>query len=193
MSEPLEDPLLDVMNGVAYAWNGHALLAADLLRGDWRSADSPSGDRDNPGAIVIEGERPQPGPPTTWSDGRSAADGPRERTLVGSPDGRLLYAIGTGSDPGSSSGIWVYDAQTLQPIERWPALASYESVTLFEDGRWLAAVGRPGVTATGGPAEWGTSITIHDTTTGRPVLRIGDLQTDEDVTFPWPGPQAATP
>ncbi|MDO8484262.1 MAG: hypothetical protein Q7S35_04890 [Candidatus Limnocylindrales bacterium] len=195
-SEPdADEPLIDVVDGVVYAWDpvGHMLLAADLVRGGWRSAGSAPSDRDNPGEVLTVGQRPPPGPPTTWSDGRPATDGPRARALVGSPDGRLLFAIGTGSDPGSSSGIWVFDTQTLQLLERWPALASYESVTLFEDGRWLAAIGRPRETATGGPADWGTSITIHDTTTGRPVLRIGDLRTVGKVTFPWPGPEAATP
>jgi hypothetical protein len=195
-SQPAADePLIDVVDGVAYAWDpvGHVLLAADLVRGGWRAAGSPPGDRHNPGAVLIVGRRPPSGSPTTWSDGRPATDAPRERMLVGSPDGRLLFAIGTGSDRDSSSGIWVFDTQTLQLLERWPALAAYESVTLFEDGHWLAAIGRPGVTAAGGPAEWGTSVTIHDTSTGRPVLRIGDLRTDGRVTFPWLGPQVATP
>ncbi len=195
-SEPdADEPLIDVVDGVAYAWHpvGHTLFAADLVRGGWRSAGSAPSDRDNPGEVLTVGQRPPPGPPTTWSVGRPATDGPRARALVGSPDGRLLFAIGTGSDAGSSSGIWVFDTETLRLLERWPALASYESVTLFEDGRWLAAIGRPRVTATGGPANWGTSITIHDTTTGRPVLRIGDLRTVGLVTFPWPGPEAATP
>jgi hypothetical protein len=184
---------MDVMNGIAYAWDGHTLLAADLVRGDLHSVGSPPAAQDNPGAVLIVGQRPPPGPPTTWSYGRPATDTPRERTLVGSPDGRLLFAIGRGSDPDSSSGIWVFDTQTLQLLERWPALASYESVSLLEDGRWLAAIARPAVTASGGPADWGTSVTIHDTTTGRPVLRIGDLRTVGQVTFPWPGPEAATP
>lgn len=123
----------------------------------------------------------------------SATDPAPARTLVGSPDGRVLSAVGVGPHPGSSSGIWVFDTHTLRLLERWPALASYESMTLFEDGRWLAAVGRPGLTAAGGPARWGTSVTVHDTVTGRPVLRIGDLGTDDAVAFPWPGPVAATP
>ena len=193
--EQLFEPLLDVTNGVAYGWdpNIHALLATDLVHGDWRGSGSPPADRDNPGAVLISGERPPPGPPTTWSYGRPATDTPRERRLVGSPDGRLLFAIGIGSEPESSSGIWVFETQTLQLLERWPALSAYTSLTLLEDGRWLAAVGRPGVTATGGPATWGTSLTIHDTTTGRPIFRIGDLRTDERVTFPDPRPEAVAP
>jgi hypothetical protein len=192
----LYEPLLDVTNGVAYGWDPvvHALLATDLVRGDWRGSDQvATADRDDPAAVLIEAARPPPGLPTTWSYGRPATETSRERTLVGSPDGRLLFAIGIGSEPESSSGVWVFDAQTLQLLERWPALAAYSSLALLEDGRWLAAIGRPGLTATGGPADWGTSVTIHDTTTGRPILRIGDLLTDDRVTFPGPLPEAFAP
>jgi hypothetical protein len=187
--------LVDTVAGVAYAWDpvGHTLFAADLVGGGWRSAGPPPDAGDNPADIRLEADRPSIGPSTTWSDGRSATAMPLDRALAGSPDGRLLFAIGAGSKPGSSSGIWVFDTQTLRLLERWPALAAYGSVTLFEGGRWLAAIGRPGVTAAGGPADWGTTMTIHDTSSGRPVLRIGDLHTDATVTFPRSGPLAATP
>ena len=187
--------LLNVTDGLVYGWDPvrHSLFAADLVAGGWRSARPPSDDRDIPGAVILNGTRPPSGASTTWSGARSATDPAAARALVGSPDGRVLFAIGAGSEPGSSSGIWVFDTHTLRLLERWPALASYESLTLFEDGRWLAAVGRPGVTATGEPAEWGTSVTVHDTITGRPVLRIGDLGTDDAVAFLWPGPVATAP
>ena len=187
--------LLDVTGGRVYGWDPdrHSLFAADLITGGWRSAHPPSDDRAVPGAVILNGARPPSGARMTWSDGRSATDPALARTLVGSPDGRLLFAAGAGPDPGSSSGIWVFDTHTLRLLERWPALASYESLALFEDGHWLAAVGRPRLTATGGPAAWGTSVTVHDTVTGRPVLRIGDLGTEAVFAFPWSGPVAATP
>lgn len=191
----LAQVLLDVTGGLVYAWDPvcHSLFAADLVAGGWRSARPPSDDRDVPGAVILNGARPASGAHMIWADGRSATDPAPARMLAGSPDGRVLFAVGAGPDPGSSSGIWVFDAHTLRLLERWPALASYESVVLFEDGRWLAAVGRPGLTARGGPAEWGTSITVHDTVTGRPVLRIGDLGTDDAVALSSPGPVAASP
>lgn len=178
--------LLDATAGVAYAWDpaGHVLFAADLVGGGWRSARPPADDLGDPVAIVVNSARPSPGPPTVWSDGRSATGPAVANRLVGSADGRLLFALGDGPSPGSTSGIWVFDARTLSLLERWPALATYDSLALFEDGHWLAAVGRPGVTPSGGPAEWGTSVTIHSASTGRPVLRIGDLGTDGPVTFP---------
>ena len=187
-----DEPLLDTQLGVAYAWDpvGHHLLAEDLVNGTERGIGASSDPGLDPGAVVLEGARPLAGPRTTWSDGRSATDAPVPRALVGSPDGRLLFAIGDGPAPDSSSGIWVYDTNTLRLLERWPALSSYDAVTLFDGGQWLAAIGRAGVTANGGPADWGTSLTIHEVATGRPFMRLGDLQTSETVTFPFERPLA---
>lgn len=190
----LDAPLLDVTAGLAYGWDplDHTLLAVDLVRGGWRTSP-PSTGRDNPGAVLIEHDRPAPGATTSWSDGRAATDPAVERTLVGSPEGRLLFAIGTGSVTDASSGIHVFDAETLRLLERWPARASYRSVTVFGSGRWLAALGQPGVTASGGPADWSASVTIHDTISGVSVLRIGDLSAAQPLEFSWPGPVAAAP
>ena len=72
---------------------------------------------------------PRPGP--------MADPGPTgrpERTLVGSPDGQLLFAIGRGPEPDSSSGVWVFDARTLELLERWPAKAAYQSLAAAR--RW---------------------------------------------------------
>ena len=144
-----DEPLLDLTNGIAYAWDPitHRLASADLVGGTGRMAATPDG-FDAPSEVVILRERPAPGTPTTWSDGHSATIARRERTLVGSPDGRLLFAIGEGPDEDSSSGVWVFDALTLELVERWPAKASYGSLALLEDGRWLAAIGRPGSSRT---------------------------------------------
>ena len=120
-----------------------------------------------------------------WTDGRPATARAIERTIVGSADGRVLFAIGDGATPGSSSGVRVFDAQTLRLLERWPALASYRWLTVFEHGRFVALLGRPGLTATGGPAEWGASVTVHDATTGQPVVRVGDVGTESPMGFPW--------
>ena len=182
-------PLIDVTRGVVYAWDpeGHTLRAVDVVDGVQSDADTSAAEPSAPASVVVNGSRPTMGTatPTTWSDGRSTIEARGERTLVGSPDGRLVFAIGAGSEPDASSGVWVFDARTLELIERWPALASYATLSLLEDGRWLAAIGRPGVTAAGDLARWGISLTIHDTTSGRPVLRIGDLGTGTKVTFPW--------
>jgi hypothetical protein len=182
-------PLIDATRGIVYGWDPdvHTLHAVEVASGAQRDADTSATESGAPDSVIINGSRRAVGTPTptAWSDGRSTIEARGERTLVGSPDGRLLFAIGAGSKPDGTSGVWVFDAQTLEVIEQWPALASYASVSLLEDGRWLAAIGRPGVTAGGGLAAWGTSLTVHDTTSGRPVLRVGDLGTGTKVTFPW--------
>ena len=182
-----EQVLIDSANGVAYTWDrrSHTLFALDLAEGGWRRSGSSDDDWVAPPDVVRLGERPEIGPPPAWSDGRAATAPALERTLIGSPDGRLLFAIGDGVVPGSSSGVRVFDARTLRLLERWPALASYRWLTLFEHGRFVAVLGRPGLTATGGPAEWGVSITVHDATTGQPVVRVGDVGSRQAIGFPW--------
>lgn len=189
-----DDALLDVTRGIAYLWDpvAHHLSAADLVTGDAQSSDPP-GDLADPADVTILGDRPQPGTATTWSDGRSATDRRPDRMIVGSADGQLLFAIGKGPEPDSSSGVWVFDARSLEVLERWPATAAYQSLALLDDGRFLAAIGSPGVDESGGRARWGTSMTVHDILTGRPVVRLGDLAPGEHVTAVWPLPVAAPP
>jgi hypothetical protein len=185
-------PLINVTDGVAYFWHPrqHALVAADVVGGDARRAVITD-ELANPLMVARRGPRPEPGSPVTWSTGLPSGHMGKSR-IIGSPDGRLLFAAGIGQR-GGSSGIWVFDALTLRLIERWPASASYESLAMFDGGRWLLAVGRPGVADDGRPAEWETSVTIHDTSTGRPVVRFGDFGSDTTLTFPPPRPLAPAP
>ncbi len=136
---PADLVVVDTGRGMAYSWDpeSHRLLAADLARGGWVTAAPPSDDRSNPEAVDVQGPRPSAGPPTIWSDGRSASGPSVPRTLVGSPDGRLLYATGTGPNEGSSSGIWVFDTQLLQ-VGRALARARVVRVDDVARGRSMA-------------------------------------------------------
>lgn len=189
-------PLIDATHGVVYGWDpvAHNVVTVDLVGTSVRSrslGDDVVGA--DPGLIAVDARRPESGPSVTWTDGRDSTAVALERPLASSPDGRILFAASDGSRPGSSVGILVVDASDLRLLERWPARASYSSITVFGDGRWLAALGRPGVTATGSPAEWGPSVTIHEALSGVAVLRIGDLDAEPALAFPWPGPLAAAP
>lgn len=186
-------PLLDSTNGIVYAWDPIArkLYAVDLVHATRRRAGAPATD-EAAGPVESDGSPEPEGPPVIWSDGGAATAAGRDRTLVGSSDGRRLFVISGGPAagdvaPGEGSEIWVFDTRSLELTGRWPALASYASLGLLEGGRWLAAIGRPGVTADGSPANWGTSLTIHGSTDGRPVVRIGDLPTNGRVTFAQTG------
>jgi hypothetical protein len=194
----LGDPervLIDSANGLAFTWDPstHTLFALDLAAGGWRRSGPSDGERDAPEDLVRLADRPAAGPPPVWTDGRAATARPSEQTLVGSPDGSLLFAIGDGNAPGSSSGVRVFDARTLRLLERWPALSSYRWLTVFDQGRFVALLGRPGLTSTGGPAEWGPSITVHDATTGGPVVRISDAASQRAIGFPWMHRTSETP
>lgn len=189
-------PLIDTTHGVVYGWDpaAHDVLAVDVVGRTVRNrtlGDSVVGA--DPGVVAGDTRRPLSGPAVTWTDGRDATAVAIDRPLAGSPDGRILFAASDGSRPGSSAGILVFDASDLRLLERWPPRASYTSVTVFGDGRWLAALGRPGVTATGSPAEWGPSVTIHEARSGVSVLRIGDLDAEPTLAFPLPGPLAVSP
>ncbi len=189
-------PLIDATHGVVYGWDPaeHYALAVDLLDPSVRSrslGDLVVGA--DPAVIAGDSRRPAPGPAITWTDGRDSTAVAIDRPLAGSPDGQVLFATSDGSRLGSSAGILVFGAPGLRLLERWPPRASYSSVTVFGDGRWLAALGRPGVTATGSPAEWGPSVTIHEANSGVSVLRIGDLDAEPTLAFPWPGPLAVSP
>ena len=107
-----------------------------MKQGGWRRSGAADDDRAAPADVVILDPRPAAGPPPAWTDGRAATARAVERSLVGSADGRVLFAIGDGVAPGSSSGVRVFDAQTLRLLERWPALASYRWLTVFEHGRF---------------------------------------------------------
>jgi hypothetical protein len=90
--------LLDTTNGVAYAWapDGHRLLALDLVDGGLRSARMPQDDLTPPAGVSLLEARPDRGDPVVWSSGRSATHWSGSRSMVGSADGRLLYAVGNG-------------------------------------------------------------------------------------------------
>lgn len=182
-------PLIDQTNGRTYAWDapGHVLVSVDLVDGVRTREISVRPEVAAPGEPWFLDGPPIVDPeadPVAWSDGGPGGSAPARHLLVGSPDGRWLFAAGRQPGRGGgSTGIWVFDAATFEFAGVWPTLAAYEDLTLIEGGRWLLALGAPGVTETGGPADWGVSLTVHDSVTGRPVRRIGDLGIGPDVFF----------
>ncbi len=183
--------LVNERSGIVYAWDplAHTLFAADLVLGRSWSAGPVPGERENPAAVLVAGVRPPPGAPTTWSDGGSATAAAPKTVLAGSPDGSLLYAIGDSPARVRQLRDLGLRREDPQLVERWPAHAAYASLTLFEDGRWLAAAGRPGLTASGDPADWQASVTVHDTehwtpgpsARGHRDIRAGHLSAKRDT------------
>ena len=189
-------PLIDQTHGIVYLWDAidHRLVAIDAVRGGERSARVEQ--RDAPSAVVHVGDGardPASNDVTVhWSDGGPGIAHATRRLLIGSSDGRWLYAAGRTAADGST-GVWVFDSASLAALERWPALTSYEDLALLDDGRWLLALGQPGVGPTGDRAPWGVSLTVLDTRSGRPIRRIADVGLGASVAFHRAGPVVAGP
>ena len=110
--------------------------------------------------------------------------------LVVSPDGSRLYALGmlaNGSMAGRSTGIWVFDAGTLQPLDHWPARARLTSLAVSADGTFVYAAGAQGFDADGNAGPSGASVTVYDATTGEIQVIYGSVSPDAWLNFPtWP-------
>jgi hypothetical protein len=177
--------LLDGTNAVAYGWSSmsHHLyrldLASDTLTDRLVAGAEPTlvpeASPGDPGATSIE-----------WQPLGRASEYPATR-LVGSSDGRLLYAVGSADSPSAVSGsggpssIWVIDSRSLALVGSWPALASYQSIALSANGRYVLALGNPGPAESRVFGNHGPELVIHDPSDGSAVaimrslvLRFGD-------------------
>lgn len=133
--------------------------------------------------------------PDSMLAGASQPDGPSgvgaSPALVMSPDGKRLYALGMLPDSfapaGRSTGIWVFDARTLDLLDHWEPRALLNSLAVSADGRFVYAAGVPGFDAGGRETPWPASVTVYDATTGEIQVLHGAVSRDSFVTFPvWP-------
>lgn len=185
------EPILDLANRALYLWqpNAHVLHRLDIDQGrtDRIEVDpdstvgGPGASGAGPGGLT---SRTQPEWATLLSDFRPWYT----PQLIPEPGGSRLFALGSlqgrrgdGGPDYSSTGIWVFDTREFTVVDRWAPVTGYSSLNLSDDGRWLMAVGMPGIDADGNPATWQSSLTIHDTTDGRPALQLGSLGTDNQV------------
>jgi hypothetical protein len=166
--------LIDERVGAIFGWDpdGHRIYR---MQGDDGSATTnvvPLGDRRRAGATE---------PPDRHFLLGSA------QTFVLSPDRSLIYALGAAGGginraPGST-GIWVFEADTLLLRDHWEPAANYSALGISADGRELYASGMPGVTASGQASRQEVSVTIHDTTTGEFRATAGRLGRNFPITF----------
>ena len=112
-----------------------------------------------------------------------------EPALVAAADGTKIYALGidppSGEDTVGSSGIYVFDAASLEPAGHWASTADFASLAISPDGRYLYAAGQPGVDAAGNASTNDASITVYDTADGSINLIAGRLGSSA-LFFPGP-------
>jgi hypothetical protein len=111
-------------------------------------------------------------------------------SLVVSADGSVLYGLGGTAATGSvrsggvgpnSTGIWLFDAETLSVIDHWEPVTAYSAIGLADEGRFVVALGLPGGDAQGMPARWPTSLVAVDAVTGELGALYGDVGSVDTV------------
>jgi hypothetical protein len=104
-----------------------------------------------------------------------------------SSDGSRLYALGVGEGTDEealgSTGVFVFDARTLQPVAHWAPTADFESIALSGDDRSVYAAARAGFGADGKYSGGRASISVFDAADGSIRTIAGEVATT-DIWFP---------
>ena len=111
-----------------------------------------------------------------------------ENGLVAAVDGSRLYALGLSSGPGdvgTSTGVWVFDAETLELLDHWEPRALLTSLAVSADGRFVYASSAAGYDVDGREnPRWPASVTVYDATTGEIVVLYGSVGDGQWLSFP---------
>ena len=158
-----------------YVWDPstEVLTRVDLASGDKTSGKGVASA--DPGPLAALGN---------WLAPVAAAKSWLHGALVVSPDGSRVYAIGikqgaSERDMAGSTGVFVFDAATLEPTTVWQPTADYVSIAVSADGKLVFAAGLPGVDAAGrNKITQQASITVFDAGDGSIRLIAGQLGGD---------------
>ena len=172
--------LFDRANGKAYLWDATGLTITRIdvhsLAVEQMTFDAVA--RSSSGLAPAGGSAP-----VDWHGADSAVRQYGYTNITGGLDGERLYAVGLDPEPTGDSGnqpsrgVFVIDRSTLALVDRWAPAANYLAVTALPGGL-VAAAGMPGIKEDGRFAPWEGSLTIHDGTDGRILVRFGQLGTD---------------
>jgi len=185
---------VDGATGTAYVWEAfsHRLFRVSVATGAVAKAVLGNGLGQNRPTIepspTAPAVRPGVPPPTLWQPTDSARN-VRSNLLAGSTDGRWLYAGGLTREFGSpesgsvdSTGIWVFDTETLKPVAHWLPIAAYQSLGLSPDGSYLVGIGNPSTYEINQYGDHGPQLVLHDPADGSVleiqrslVLRLGGM------------------
>jgi hypothetical protein len=167
----------------AVSADGSTLYVWDPATGVLTRVDLASGEKTSGKGVAAA----DTGPLTAlgnWLAPTAAAKSWLQGALVVSPDGSRVYAIGvkqggSARDLAGSSGVFVFDAATLDPVTVWQPTADYVSIAVSADGKLVYAAGLPGVDATGDrQGAQQASITVFDASDGSIRLIAGKLGSD---------------
>jgi len=110
--------------------------------------------------------------------------------MVLSADGRRLYAVGVvgseGDRNGRPSGVWVFDAASLELLDHWAARAFLTSLAISADGRFLYAASAAGIDVDGRENPWPATVTVYDAATGEIQVVYGRVSPDNWISFVSP-------
>jgi hypothetical protein len=164
-------PLIDGASRQAFVWypGQHRMTRINVENGQKMVADVPD-------SMLPEGRGPANG---------GYAGG--EPLLALSPDGRRVYALGTtgGQDIGASSGVWVFDAETMELLDRWEPRALLNAITVSRDGQFVYVAGAPDYDPNGRFSSWQASLTVYDALTGEIQVIHGHLGQRAWINFSW--------
>jgi len=171
---------LDRASGTYFAWDasGGVLVGVDLASGrltGTATVPKPSADAAGPlGWLADAGARLG-----DWLAPPAAAKMFLQAGLVLAPDGQRLYAIGVNGTAyefaGGSSGVWVFDARSLNLLAHWTPTADFSSLAVSRDGAFVYAAGTAGMDAGGNPTGQDASVTVYDAATGAIRIVAGKL------------------
>ena len=164
-------PVIHPPTRTLYIWNPseHSMSRTGLEDGSKIRVEVPERD--------LPGERSYPGASYIGA----------EPSVVLSPDGRRLYAIGVlrgDSEVGASSGVWVFDAASLELLDHWPAPAFFISLAVSADGRFVYASGAPNHEPSGRQSSWPSSMTVYDAENGQVEVIHGQVGRDFWLSLP---------
>lgn len=170
-SDPSALVALSPAGTALFLWNptGSALTRIDLSTGD-----------------VVEGKgatAAAPGP--LQALGRWLTPSAQAKVLLSgglalSPDGRRAYALGidpNGAQGGGplSTGVFVFDAETMAQLDHWDSIADLVSIAVSADGAFVYVAGSPEFNGNGSVTLQEASITVFDAQTGAVRLIAGQL------------------
>ncbi len=168
-----------------YFWTpvSRTIARVDLVTGQTSSGSAPA-------PSAIDRSVPDPiGAIGRWLAPSVSAKVFLEPGIVVAPGtGSVVYALGIATaDPSQprSTGVFVFDRRTLEPVGHWDPTADFVSLAVSGDGRFVYAAGASQAGIDIPQAMHGASVTVYDATDGSVRAIAGQLDPG-DVQFAWP-------